>query len=120
MKLVKLWSTYSTETLRDTVQAVHQLITMRILVKGYQKASEDPDDDVDLRPNIQDDEVIPDAVRFLRLVFYASLLGSLSEPDVHRDVKLREREAEKLFEDFCEEQRRQVDDDLQVCVGLYF
>lgn len=126
VKLVKLWSTYSTQTFRETVQAVHQQITVRILVNGYQERPEEPDEDpitgLSMRRHIEDDDVIPDAVRFLRLVFYASLLGSIADSPEHADVKRRERDAEQQFADFCEQQRLQADqmlEDPQVFSALF-
>ena len=118
VKLVRLWSTYATETFRDTVHAVHQQITLRIMLNGYQNPPEESDEEDLLmghstRRHIEDDEVVADSVRYLRLVFYASLLGSVDDRAALADVKGRERDAEKQFADFCELQRLQVDEMLE-------
>ena len=73
-RLVRLWSRYPASRLRDMVQTLQQLISVKVIeqeaTRGYQAT---------------DDESVTAPVRLLKLLYYASLVGGRCDPRSARD-----------------------------------
>ncbi|KAF0303632.1 Ubiquitin-protein ligase E3A [Amphibalanus amphitrite] len=73
-RLVRFWSRYPADRLRDMVQTLQQLISVKVIeqeaTRGYQAT---------------DDESVTAPVRLLKLLYYASLVGGRRDPPSARD-----------------------------------
>ena len=68
-KLVRVWSTYTRDRLKQMVSCVQQLITVRVVTSHWPQGSQ-----------LHDDECITGAARLLKILYYASVAGGRRDP----------------------------------------
>jgi len=68
-QLVRMWSTYTGERLKQMVGCVQQLITVRVVTSHWPQSAQ-----------LHDDECITGAARLLKMLYYASIAGGRRDP----------------------------------------
>lgn len=98
-KIVRLWSKWHTDELKIFLFKIQQFITVEVISKNLDEETnqneEDEDDeerDTSKQKALYKNEGITGAVNYLRLIYYASILGGRLDPE---DQIKKEREIEK-------------------------
>ncbi|KPI91170.1 Ubiquitin-protein ligase E3A [Papilio xuthus] len=63
-RLARLWSAYCKESLRHILEALQQLITLRVVSTNYSRIYQ-----------VQDDECVTKATKLMKIVYYANMLA---------------------------------------------
>lgn len=73
-KLAKTWATHCKESLRNILESLQQLITLRVISKNYTRSF-----------SLQDDDTVTVATKLMRVVFYANILAGSVESNTLRE-----------------------------------
>ncbi|CAG5134325.1 unnamed protein product, partial [Candidula unifasciata] len=88
-RLARIWSTYSQDRLRDIVQSLQQIITIKVINNESRWSTT-------FRPS--DDPAITGATRVLKILFYANILGGKRDSAELIAEEKRMNESESLQE----------------------
>lgn len=74
-RLARIWSLYCKDSLRHILETLQQLITLRVISTNYTRQFQ-----------LQDDEVVTMATKFMKIVYYANMLaGSMDSNTLRED-----------------------------------
>ncbi|XP_045533813.1 ubiquitin-protein ligase E3A [Papilio machaon] len=73
-RLARLWSEYCKESLRHILEALQQLITLRVVSTNYSRIYQ-----------VQDDECVTKATKLMKIVYYANMLAGEVEQNPQQE-----------------------------------
>ncbi|XP_077293912.1 ubiquitin protein ligase E3A isoform X2 [Arctopsyche grandis] len=76
-KLVRKWATHCKDNLRNTLESLQQLITIKVMSTNYAREF-----------CVQDDNKVTLATKFMKIVYYANLLAGVMEPNTLREEEI--------------------------------
>lgn len=100
-RIAQIWSEYCRDGLQNILQFLQQLITLQVISNSYYRELE-----------VHDNEIILNATKVLRIVFWANILSSKLEPSKLRepeeDVKLAFAEEDDGFYSSTSDSKRTI------------
>ncbi|XP_026746335.1 ubiquitin-protein ligase E3A [Trichoplusia ni] len=73
-RLARIWAQHCKDSLRHILETLQQLITLRVISTNYTRQFQ-----------VQDDEVVTMATKFMKIVYYANMLAGSLEPNSLRE-----------------------------------
>ncbi|XP_063892746.1 ubiquitin-protein ligase E3A [Helicoverpa armigera] len=73
-RLARIWAQHCKDSLRHILETLQQLITLRVISTNYTRQFQ-----------VQEDEVVTLATKFMKIVYYANMLAGVMEPNNLRE-----------------------------------